>query len=263
MTELKKIVAQKKREVAENRQQTPIEQLTQQPLFQSPTASLSSAVKTGSGVIAEYKRCSPSAGVIQEKTVEEVLSFYHSHELSAYSILTDRLFFGGDLADMATAKQMSERPVLRKDFIIDEYQLFEAKSQGADAVLLIAALLDGYHAQSLVTVAHSIGLEVLMEFHDPKEMSHYHEAVDVVGVNNRNLDTLETCVATSEKMLKYIPHDSVKITESGLHHPRQVQFLYSLGFDGCLVGESILKQPDLLSSLTAAAVTAKSSPDAS
>jgi indole-3-glycerol phosphate synthase len=257
MNILDKILDVKRREIEVKRRQQTIDDLTKFPAFNSETISLSESIKNGSGIIAEYKRWSPSASKIQDKPIEEVVEFYKKHNVSGYSVLTDEEYFGGRVGDIRTAKRVVEGPVLRKDFIIDEYQLFEAKAYGADAILLIAEALDEYHALALTTMAHSIGLEVLMEFHSAEEIEKLNDAVDVIGVNNRNLKTLETRIETSEEMLKYLPYNQTKITESGIEQVNQLKFLYDLGFDGALIGESVLKSPGLLSELTAAALGAK------
>lgn len=257
MNILDKIIALKRKEIEVKRQQQSIDILTNFPAFNSKSISLSNSIKNGSGIVAEYKRWSPSAGKIQDKSIEEVLEYYKNHDVSGYSVLTDQEYFGGNIQDISSAKKIVDGPILRKDFIIDEYQLFEAKAYGADAILLIAEALDSYHALSLTTMAHSIGLEVLMEFHSADEIEKLNDAVDVIGVNNRDLKTLDTRIETSEEMLKYLPYNQVKITESGIEQVNQLKFLYDLGFDGALIGESVLKSPDLLSDLTNAALGAK------
>lgn len=257
MNILDKILDIKRKEIEVRRKQQSIDTLIKQPLFSTETKSLSESIKNGSGIIAEYKRWSPSAGKIQNKSIEEVVGFYKAHNVSGYSVLTDEEYFGGRVGDMKTAKSVVEGPILRKDFIIDEYQLFEAKAYGADAILLIAEALDAYHALSLTTMAHSIGLEVLMEFHSAEEIEKLNDSVDVIGVNNRNLKTLETRIETSEEMLKYLPYNKVKITESGIEQANQIKFLYDLGFSGALIGESVLKSPGLLAELSEAALGAK------
>jgi indole-3-glycerol phosphate synthase len=257
MNVLDKIIAVKKREVEIKRKQQSIDFLTNQPLFDEPRISLQESIKNGTGIIAEYKRKSPSAGSIQDRSIEEVVDYYERNEVSGYSVLTDESFFGGKVGDLRTVKRIVNGPVLRKEFIIDEYQLFEAKAYGADAILLIAEALDVYHATHLTTIAKSLGLEVLMEFHSVEELDKLNESVDVIGVNNRNLKTLETDISTSQNMLKYLPYNSMKITESGISKPETLQQLYSQGYEGCLIGESVLKDPGLLPILSQIANDAK------
>lgn len=257
MNLLDKILTVKRNEIALKRKQLPIDQLIQSEFFDRPVKSLKTAIKEGSGVIAEYKRSSPSAGNIQSKRLSDVLEFYQGKQVSAYSILTDHDFFKGEIEDLLQAKKQTNGVILRKEFIIDEYQIFEAKSFGADAILLIAEALDEYHAKHLTTIAHSIGLEVLMEFHSKDELVKMNDDVDVLGINNRNLKTLETKLDTSEKLIKFLPHDRIKITESGIQQKEDIEHLYSLGFDGCLIGESILKHPQKLDEIVAAAIQHK------
>ncbi|MBD3637622.1 MAG: indole-3-glycerol phosphate synthase TrpC [Crocinitomicaceae bacterium] len=249
MNLLDKIIQKKKEEVAYNRSNIPLGTLTQMPFFDTPCRSFKTEIRNGTGIVAEFKRRSPSAGEIQKQSVEEVVSKYSREGVSAVSILTDQSFFGGELSDLSAAKTAIKKPVLRKDFIVDEYQLFEAKAYGADAVLLIAEALDEYHATYLTTIAQSLGLEVLMELHSEEQVDKLNDAVDIIGINNRNLKTLQIDLTTSEQLLKYLPYNKVKITESGISTPDDLKRLYSLGYDGCLIGEAVLKQPTLLSEL--------------
>jgi indole-3-glycerol phosphate synthase len=257
MNVLDQIITSKKLEVEQRRKTVPMDELTQFELFKKPVVSLSNSLKNGTGLIVEFKRKSPSAGNIQERSPEEVINFYTKQEVSAFSVLTDNERFGGGVDDLKSVRKITNGPILRKEFIIDEYQIFEAKAYGADAILLIAEALDDYHATYLTTIAHSLGLEVLMEFHSHKELNKLNDAVDVIGINNRNLQTLETDLSTSRKLLKYLPYDKVKITESGIKKPEELKYLYSLGYEGCLIGEAVLKDLDLLPLLCNAAMNAK------
>lgn len=250
MSLLQNIVATKRKEVANHKELRPLSELTRMPFFEKDCKSIKDAVLNGSGIIAEYKVKSPSAGNIQNLPLEEVLNLYIREAVSGYSILTDHEYFGGSLELMKMAKQLSNGPVLRKDFVIDEYQVFEAKAFGADAILLIAEILDEYHAKFLTTIAHSLGLEVIMEFHTHHEFHKINDEVDIIGVNNRNLDSLETTLQSSVELLKYLPYEKVKISESGIRTPQDLQMLYELGYDGCLIGESVLKNSSLLSDLS-------------
>lgn len=258
MNMLEKIIEVKKQEVALKRSQQSMDKLTDLPLFNSPVRSLVQALKDGSGIIAEYKRRSPSAGEIQNRKIEDVVQFYAASGASAFSVLTDDSFFGGRVGDLRTVKQLVNGPVLRKEFIIDEYQIFEAKAYGADAILLIAEALDEYHATYLTTIAKSLDLEVLMEFHSEEELNKLNDAVDVIGVNNRNLKTLQTDISTSERLIKYLPYNTLKITESGISSSADLQKLYSMGYEGCLIGESVLKNELLLPEIVEAANNIKS-----
>ena len=253
MNLLDKIILAKRQEVEQKRIAQPLDLLTKFPFFEQPVRSLSQSIKNGTGIIAEFKRKSPSAGEIQDKPLGHVVDFYLRNEVSGISVLTDEERFGGTVEDLKSARAISTAPVLRKEFIIDEYQIFEAKAFGADAILLIAEALDEYHATHLATIAYSIGLEVLMEFHSKDELKKLNDNIDVIGINNRNLKTLKTDLKTSEELLKYLPYDKVKITESGIHHPDQLRALYAIGYEGCLIGEAVLKDPQLLTQLKDAA----------
>lgn len=257
MNTLQQIIQSKRLEVSLKRNQCQIEKLTEMPLFSKPINSLVTSVKEGTGLIAEYKRRSPSAGPIQENSIAEVVEFYSRNGVSAISVLTDEGYFGGSINDVQSAREFTNSPILRKDFIVDEYQLFEAKAYGADAILLIAEALDEYHATYLTTIAQSIGLEVLMELHSVKELDKLNDSVDIIGVNNRNLQTLKTDISTSKELLKYLPYSKLKITESGISTPETLEELYQLGYEGCLVGEAILKNKDLLPQLNEVALRIK------
>lgn len=249
MNTLQEIIQAKKLEVALRRKQFSIEKLTKMPLFQRECSSLAQSVKHGTGIIAEYKRKSPSAGTIQESSIDDVIRFYDKRGVSGVSVLTDEGFFGGHVKDLSVAQQTTSKPILRKEFVVDEYQLFEAKAYGADAILLIAEALDEYHATYLTTIAQSIGLEVLMELHSEDELDKLNDSVDIIGVNNRNLQTLDTDLKASRELIKYLPYNKVKITESGISKAEELEELYQLGYEGCLIGEAILKNESLLPKL--------------
>lgn len=242
MNFLEKIVAEKHKEVKSRREINSVKHLTEMELFSRETISFSESIKNGSGIVAEFKRMSPSAGPFNlEGNLEDTLSFYESNGVSGYSILTDKEKFGGELIDLTHARLIIDGPVLRKDFIVDEYQLFEAKAFGADAILLIADALDEFHCENLTIVAKSLGLEVLMEFHSKEELCKLNDDVDVIGINNRNLKILKTDVQTSIDLIKYLPFDKVKISESGINSPSQIKTLLEVGYDGFLMGEYLLK----------------------
>jgi indole-3-glycerol phosphate synthase len=226
MNFLEKIVAQKRKEIEHRKNQISSSDLTKMELFERDTVSFSKAITNGSGIIAEFKRKSPSAGNFNTAgDLEKTITYYEQNEVSAYSILTDFEKFGGSLNDILTARVLTDKPILRKDFIIDEYQLFEAKAHGADAILLIADALDEFHCENLTTIAKSLNLEVLMEFHSKNELIKLNDNVDVIGINNRNLKTLQTNVDTSLDLIKYLPYDRVKISESGIENVQQIKQL--------------------------------------
>lgn len=239
MNLLNEIVKNKKREIELARERISIRELVEMPMYHEERKSLKQGIKDGAGIIAEYKRKSPSAGLITELGLEEVLTSYKQNGASAFSILTDEKYFGGNVADLKKAREFG-KPILRKDFIIDEYQIFEAKAYGADAILLIAEILDTYHGKYLCQIAQSIGLEVLMEFHSLDQLYKIPESVDLIGINNRNLDTLETSLNSGIELIKHLPVSAFKIAESGIKSIEEINMMYNHGFNGCLIGESLL-----------------------
>ncbi|WP_439181604.1 indole-3-glycerol phosphate synthase TrpC [Carboxylicivirga taeanensis] len=244
MNILDKIVAHKKIEIQQAAKTTSQEQLMDQPLFSEAVPSLKSSITDPSktGVITEFKRQSPSKGIINgDSTVEEVVTGYEKAGSSALSVLTDQQFFGGCNQDLKTARALTTIPILRKDFIIDPYQVYEAKAIGASAILLIAAILDVNQAKELGALANYLGMEVLMELHAPEETDKLNPFVDVIGINNRNLKTFEVNLEQSIQLASQLPADKLKISESGIHSPEDVIFLRKNGFDGFLIGENFMK----------------------
>lgn len=242
---LDKIIAHKKVEVAQRKAEVSITELERGPFFKSETYSLRAALldNTKTGVIAEYKRKSPSKGIINDRaTVEEVTLAYTSNGASGISVLTDNEFFGGSLADLQKAAILNKLPLLRKDFMIDEYQLLEAKAYGASVILLIAANLSVTEVKSLARTAKSLGLEILLEIHNEQELEHICDEVDLVGVNNRNLKNFEVSLDTSVRLSNLIPSDKTKISESGIHKVEDIYYLEQYGFKGFLIGENFMKQ---------------------
>ena len=244
MNILDKIVAQKQIEVAARKLQTPVAVLEQMKYFSAETLSLYSFLldPTKTGIIAEYKRKSPSKGVINDQaTVEEVTMAYAKYGASGISVLTDTEFFGGSLTDLLAAT-INELPLLRKDFMIDEYQLIEAKAYGAEVILLIAACLSTDKVKSMAATAKSLGLEVLLEIHNEQELEHICDSIDLVGVNNRNLKTFEVTIDTSLALIKQIPTNKLAIAESGISNVDTIVTLRQAGFKGFLIGENFMKQ---------------------
>jgi len=244
MNLLDEIIASKKREVALKKQVISINQLENSDLFNAKTHSLSkSIINSPFGIIAEHKRRSPSKATINHSlSVEEVVQGYENFGASGISILTDSQYFGGSLEDLLLAKASVTTPLLRKEFIIDEYQILEAKAHGADAILLIAAVLSKEEIKSLSEFAHAIALEVLLEVHNLEELEQsIIPSLDIIGVNNRNLKTFEVSLQNSIDLVTKIPADFVKISESGLSKPDDVKLLKSLGFQGFLIGENFMK----------------------
>ena len=245
MTILDEILEHKRKEVEERKSLYPVKLLQQSIYFPTSCVSLKKYLlrEDKSGIIAEIKRKSPSKGVINPHvSVERTSIGYMQAGASALSILTDKQFFGGSNDDLTTARKFNFCPILRKDFIIDEYQIIEAKSIGADAILLIAAALEPKKLKELCAFAHSLGLEVLMEVHDDVELSNNLEAgADLIGVNNRNLKTFELSVETSKRLSKLIPDSVVKVSESGIESPEEILNLKDYGFRGFLIGQTFMQ----------------------
>ncbi|GHN02971.1 indole-3-glycerol phosphate synthase [Cytophagales bacterium WSM2-2] len=245
MNILEQIIERKKTEVAERQSLYPVKLLEQSTFFSSPVVSLKKYVqrKDKSGIIAEFKRKSPSKGPINPyASVERTSIGYMQAGASALSILTDKDFFGGSSEDLMVARKFNYCPILRKDFVIDEYQVIEAKSIGADAILLIAAVMKPERLKELANFAHSLGLEVLVEVHTQQELSPiYFPSVDLIGVNNRDLKTFEVNVDVSKRISELIPKDIVKISESGINSPETVVELRKFGFEGFLIGENFMR----------------------
>jgi indole-3-glycerol phosphate synthase len=198
---------------------------------------------SSSGIIAEFKRRSPSKGWIKESgKAEEIPLSYSLHGASGISILTDKHYFGGCQQFLETARRLvTDTPILRKDFIIDEYQLFEARLMGADAVLLIASDLKKDECRRFARLAHDLGLEILLEIHSESELDYVGENIDMVGVNNRHLGTFHTDVATSFRLASLLPEDYVLVSESGISQPQTVRELREAGFRGFLIGETFMR----------------------
>lgn len=242
---LSEIIANKRFEVDLQKQAISIGQLREGIEGIPPSRSMKRALASSdSGIIAEFKRRSPSKGWIkQEACPEEIVPSYVEAGASALSILTDEKFFGGNLKDIRTARPLVNIPILRKDFIIDEYQLYQAKIVGADAVLLIAAALEQEKCLELAEKAHKLGLEVLLEIHSAEELPYINKDIDMIGINNRNLGTFFTDVENSFRLAGQLPKDAVLVSESGISDPKVVKRLRAAGFKGFLIGETFMKTP--------------------
>ena len=248
-TILDQIIANKRYEVARAKQTLSQSRLESQSGFQRPTLSLANALTApgSSGIIAEYKRKSPSKGIIQVGAgIAETTQGYASAGAAGISILTDTVFFGGFKEDLYIARENNPNtPLIRKDFMVDPYQLFEAKAWGADVVLLIASCLSPDEIASMSAQARQLGLEVLLEVHDAKELANAPlDHVNMVGVNNRNLKVFsESNVQASLDLIDQIPSDLVKISESCIDSPQTVKTLKAVGYQGFLIGELFMRQP--------------------
>jgi indole-3-glycerol phosphate synthase len=248
MNILDKIVSNKKKEVQAAKSSTSYTQLEESDFFHRDCYSFKDFLldPQRTGIIAEFKRKSPSKGVINDKAgVKEVTNAYAEAGASALSVLTDHDFFMGKKADLITARQANIIPVLRKDFMIDEYQVIEAKSLGADIILLIAAILTPAEIQKLASLAKSLGLNVLLEVHNLDELEKsINPNLDAIGVNNRNLADFSVSVETSYQLAPHIPHEFLKISESAISNPETIKQLKLAGFNGFLIGENFMKQED-------------------
>jgi indole-3-glycerol phosphate synthase len=247
MTILDKIIENKKKELEVLAGATAVKDLENSRLFKRETISLSESLldRSKTGIIAEFKRKSPSKGIINSSSpVEEVTSGYFREGASGISILTDNQFFGGSDTDLLIAREKSHFPILRKDFIINEYQVIESKSIGADAILLIAAALGEQEILNLSRLARSLGLEVLLEIHEEDELDNINRYVNIVGVNNRNLKTFEVNTDISDKIADKIPQGLLKISESGISSPQVIKKLRVIGYNGFLIGEKFMCTPD-------------------
>lgn len=243
MNILDKIIANKKAEIAHHKAQFSIEHLLEPCFMERSCVSFKNAIcKSPTGIIAEFKRKSPSKGWIHpHATIDSVIPAYTTGGAAAISVLTDQDFFGGNLNDLRRASELTNIPLLRKDFIVDEYQILQAKAFGADCILLIAAALRKDEIKHFTSLAHSIGLEVLLEVHEKKELDTIVITPDLIGVNNRNLKTFETSVDVSLSLCDSIPDHVVRISESGISSPETIHQLRQAGYQGFLMGENFMK----------------------
>jgi len=243
-TILEKIIQHKISSVKSNKELFPVKLLEKSIYFSTPTVSLKKYLtrEDKSGIIAEFKRKSPSKGDINVyANIEEVSVGYMQAGASALSVLTDSNFFGGKNDDLTVARDNNYCPILRKDFIIDKYQLIEARSIGADAILLIAACLNKQEVKNLAAYAKSIGLETILEIHSKDEIEKINNNIDIIGVNNRNLKTFKVSVNSSMEIIDKLPNEIMKISESGINDPKTIIKLKKAGYSGFLIGEYFMK----------------------
>ncbi len=246
MNILDKIIEHKKTEVAERKLAVPVAMLQESKFFSRDTLSLKDFLldESRTGIIAEFKRKSPSKGIINGNAdVTDVTTAYTKNGACCLSVLTDEHFFGGSAADLLKAR-VNEIPILRKDFMIDEYQITEAKAMGADVILLIAACLTVQQVKQLAVFAKTLGLSVLLELHAEEELEHICYETDIVGINNRNLKTFEVDIDRSLEMAKKIPANKIKIAESGIGAVSTINLFKENGFKGFLMGENFMKEAD-------------------
>jgi indole-3-glycerol phosphate synthase len=247
MNILDKIVADKRKEVDLKKSLITLPQLEGSVLMERTSVSLATVLqKSGSGIIAEHKRRSPSKSVInQNLNVQDVATGYADAGVCGMSVLTDGKYFGGSLDDLVLARAAVNIPLLRKEFIIDEYQIVEAKAYGADVILLIAAILSKEEIKKYSELAKSLGLDVLLEVHNEEELQKsIMPSLDMLGVNNRNLKTFEVSLETSKSLSTQIPDDFVKVSESGISTIEAIQDLMTYGYQGFLIGENFMKTDD-------------------
>ena len=247
MTILDKIIAFKKKEIAKIKADVPVKKVVESPLFKREVISLKkSLLEVGStGIIAEFKRQSPSKGIINDTaTIAEVTNGYLDANIAAQSILTDTSFFGGTMADLMEARIINQqKPILRKDFIVDGFQIVEAKAIGADVILLIASCLTSEELKNYGNLATDLGMEVLYEVHSQQDLDKINDLDNkIIGINNRNLKTFKVDLDNSIKLADQIPDTSVKISESGISDPRIIMGLKEYGFQGFLIGENFMKE---------------------
>lgn len=244
MNILDTITAHKRKEVAQRKAKTSFKDLEQRRNFSLPVRSLSDSLisSESTGIIAEFKRKSPSKGYIKQNAdVVEITKAYTSGGAACLSVLTDEHFFGGADEDLINAR-IHKIPILRKDFIVDEYQIVEAKSIGADVILLIAACLTPQEVNSFSRTAAQLGLQMILELHSENELKHICDATNIIGINNRDLKTFNVDIERSLKMAEKLPSTSIKIAESGIDSIDDILLFKKNGFSGFLIGEYFMKQ---------------------
>jgi indole-3-glycerol phosphate synthase len=242
---LEQVVEQRKITVQQLKNIVPVSSLEQMPYFENECLSLKQFLCNESltGIIAEFKRASPSKGIINDTAdIIDVLSAYETFGASAVSILTEPHFFNGNNDDVLDAKSIVEIPILRKDFVFDEYQIVESKAIGADAILLIAASLTVAEVKRLAKFATGLGLDVLLELHGEEELEYICDEINIVGINNRNLKTFEVDIDRSLRMAEKIPNNKIKIAESGISSIENILLFKQHGFKGFLIGENFMKE---------------------
>ncbi len=244
MNTLQEIVEYKRKEIEDKNSLYPVKLLEKSIYFKSPCVSFKKYLLRDdlTGIIAEFKRKSPSKGFINKYAdVEKTTIGYMQSGASALSVLTDTNFFGGRNEDLVAARKFNFCPILRKDFIVDEYQIIEAKSIGADVILLIAAVLTKEQIKKYTNLAVSLGMEILLEIHGEDELDKIIPDIQVVGVNNRNLKTMEITLETSLNIFSKLPKEVIKVSESGIKTAEQIIQLKEAGYNAFLMGESFMK----------------------
>ncbi len=246
MSILDQIIAHKRSEVAVRKKLFSVYSLEASEYFASERPSFRDAISAkGPSIIGEFKRKSPSKGIINRFVeIDQVAKGYEAAGVNAMSILTDLEFFGGDELDLQKVAAFSTLPLLRKDFIVDEYQIIESKSIGASAILLIAAVLTKKEIHKFTRLADTLGLDILCEIHDPSELEKLDKRNTILGINNRNLKTFSVDIGHSQELIRQLPAGSLKVAESGLSSFEEVKLLFETGFDAFLIGENFMRTPD-------------------
>ncbi len=246
MNILDQIIAHKRIEVGIRKKLFSVSSLEVSTFYNQKRPSFRDAVaEAGPSIIGEFKRKSPSKGIINSQVeIDEVAKGYQEAGVKAMSILTDLEFFGGDELDLQKVASYATIPLLRKDFIVDEYQIIESKSFGASAILLIAAVLTKKEIHKFTQLADTLGLDILCEIHDPSELDKLDRRNTILGINNRNLKTFSVDIGHSQELIRQLPADSLKVAESGLSSYEEVKLLFETGFDAFLIGENFMRTPD-------------------
>ncbi|GAB4489709.1 MAG: indole-3-glycerol phosphate synthase TrpC [Thermodesulfovibrionales bacterium] len=250
MSVLSRIVEQKKNRLLDRKTRVPFRELKAAVKDAEPARDFRAAVTRGAGsvrLIAEIKKASPSKGLIRQDFDHRAIArLYEEKQVDAISVLTEEDFFQGSLAFLPEVRTLTTRPLLRKDFLFDEYQVFEARASQADAILLIAAILTLHQADDLMNTAHALGLGVLFEVHDETDLEKALRInAPVIGINNRNLSTLAIDLNTTFSLKKQIPGDRVVVSESGIEAREDVVRLEQSGIDAMLIGTSFMKSADI------------------
>jgi len=251
MSILDEILRNKREELRNTKIRTPLPDLKARVRDMEPALPFKDAIaRNNQGsirLIAEVKKASPSKGIIREDfDIDSIISIYNKKDVSAISIITEGKFFSGDLNFIQRARGRTRKPLLRKDFIFDEYQIYESRAYGADAVLLIVAALERPQLYDLYALAGELSLDCLVEVHNLKELdTALYCNAEVIGINNRDLSTLEVDISITKNLIKDIPEDKVVVSESGIESYMHVKELEELGVDAILVGTSIMESPDI------------------
>ena len=248
MSILKEIVINKRKEIDYFKKNNPISKIEKSEYFNREVLSLKKSLNEKSGIISEFKRKSPSKPYINlNADIFPITRGYELSNSSGISILTDSKYFGGSNKDITSIRSQINIPILRKDFILDEYQIIESKSLGADIILLIAACLSEEEVKNLSKFAKSFNLQVILELHSEEELSYLCDSIDVVGVNNRNLKTFKTDINNSIYLASKISSNFLKISESGISNSTEIFLLKEYGYDGFLIGENFMRNDDPVS----------------